>query len=400
MVQQIPPKSFIHRPRRIAIIGAGPAGSATAIALSNSLAAQHCKDVEICIFHRTTAKRWPQGETIPPAACTVLRDLQLPDLLTQGKHLPCPGSVSIWGGSKPQANDFLLDLSGSSYHLDRNDFDSSLLREAQRRGVRVYDNYSLRSLAQNSEATDNNYHLLFATSHGEQSISADFVVDASGQGGALVRRLEVARNQVDEVISLYARVALPEYTQQQTQPQFSIHKPLPGHTLLEATSEGWWYLSRVPGGDCVLSLTTDIQQLNCQNLDDPNQWRRAYRKAAWLNQFLSLNDKELSSLQQAPARSAILSRCVGEGWLAVGDAACSFDSISSAGITKALMQGLWAGQALASYLSNLDPTPLLAYQDKVFAQFNQYLGVRSFLYRQECRFPNAGFWQRRLLTGS
>lgn len=344
--------------------------------------------MEICMFHRTTAKRWPLGETIPPAASAVMRDLQLPDLLEQGKHLPCPGSVSIWGGNKPQANDFLLDLSGSGYHLDRNDFDSSLVREAQRRGVRVYDNYSLRSLVQNSEATDNNYHLNFATSHGEQPITADFVVDASGQGGALVRRLEVARNQVDEVISLYARIPLSR----------EVSSQLPEHTLLEATSEGWWYLSRVPGGDCVLSLTTDIQQLNCQNLDEPNQWCRAYSKATWLNQFISLRHLQLPSLQQAPARSAILSCCVGEDWLAVGDAACSFDSISSAGITKALMQGLWAGQALATYVADADQAPLRAYQDKLFAQFNQYLGVRSYLYRRESRFPDAGFWQRRLLA--
>ncbi|ACE82958.1 FAD binding domain protein [Cellvibrio japonicus Ueda107] len=384
-MQQHPLTPFGTAPVRVAIVGAGPAGSATAIALCNALAEQKRDDIEVCIFHRTTAKRWPLGETIPPAASAVLRELQLPGLLHSGRHLPCPGSLSVWGGEKAQANDFLLDLSGSGYHLDREDFDSGLLHEAQKRGTKVHSDYSLRHLLSKPLSDEGGFTLMFATPEGEQQLDADFVVDASGQGAAVMRRLDIARNQLDEVISLYTRIALAD------------HNTLPQHTLLEATADGWWYLSAVPGGDCVLSLTTDAQQLKAKNLDKPDQWQHAYTQAKWLNQFLSAQQLNHYPLRQAPARSAILSNCVGSHWLAVGDAACSFDSISSAGITNALIQGLWAGQALAAYFIDVNRTALAAYQDKVFARFNQYVGVRSYLYAQETRFPTEGFWQRRRL---
>lgn len=76
-----------------------------------------------------------------------------------------------------------------------------------------------------------------------------------------------------------------------------------------------------------------------------------------------------------PMPSAILSAVVGEDWLAVGDAASSYDAMSSAGITKALMHGQIAGRVLATYLRDADTSALAAYQDRVFQDFNTCLGL-------------------------
>jgi hypothetical protein len=47
------------------------------------------------------------------------------------------------------------------------------------------------------------------------------------------------------------------------------------------------------------------------------------------------------------------------------------------------------------YAQSGDWSNLAGYQERVFAGFNQYIGVRRQLYHGEKRFWNAPFWQRR-----
>lgn len=373
--------------KKIAIIGGGPAGSATALSLLNTLRDAHNNsgvdvDLDVALYHRKDTQRWPVGETIPPAANTVLRELGVHHLLDSGKHIPCPGSLSVWGSDAAGANDFILDLSGSGFHLDRSQFDRNLLQEVAQRGGRVSSDHTLRYV----NKTANGFDLGFLTDQGESHIHADLVVDASGQGASFARRLGIARNVIDEVISIYARIPLAECN------------TLSERTLLEATPQGWWYLAKVPDNHCIVSLTTDKLQISTQQLTDVSHWVAAFESTQWIQHFLRKKINP-TQLHQAPACSAILSACVGERWLAVGDAASSYDSITSAGIIKSLIQGKLAGDAIASWLYQPQPQKFFDYQDAVFMQFNHYIGLRHYLYQQENRFSDHGFWQRRQAIG-
>ena len=363
--------------KTIAIIGGGPAGSATAIALLNALKAQRStEDIELCLFNRPKAKGWNVGETIPPAATGVLHELGVPHILDKQIHSECTGSLSVWGSDQAVANDFMLDLSGTGFHLNRTAFDARLLQTAQACGAHLFDGYSLRS------ARDD-YVLDFVVNGETRSFHADFVVDASGPSAAFARRLGIARNVIDEVISVYARI--PCYSES-----------FPSHTLIEATAHGWWYVSNIPGNQCMVSFTTDKQHIAEHHLLHGNHWQHGYAQTRWIKQFLPVDDLRDAELHTASACSAILSACVGERWLAVGDAASSYDSISSAGITKALLQGKQAGEAIADFLLDNNSDSLARYQDSVFEQFNQYLGLRHYLYQREQRFADDSFWQRRI----
>ena len=64
----------------------------------------------------------------------------------------------------------------------------------------------------------------------------------------------------------------------------------------------------------------------------------------------------------ADAGSARLDRFVGDGWVAAGDAALSFDPLSSQGMLTALYTGMKAGQALSAHLAG-DGGALEAYAD-------------------------------------
>jgi flavin-dependent dehydrogenase len=96
----------------------------------------------------------------------------------------------------------------------------------------------------------------------------------------------------------------------------------------------------------------------------------------------------------APAQSSWLEPPVGEGWLAVGDAAISFDPLSAQGILTALFTGMTAGQALHAHLTG-DPDALTTYRTRLNAINTAYQRNRAITYRLEQRWLHRPFWRRR-----
>ena len=221
-------------------------------------------------------------------------------------------------------------------------------------------------------------------------LHSNFVVDATGIQAYIARNLGVVRNEYDSVISLCAFYDLPP----------SNCKP--EHTLVSTDENGWWYASRLPGDKGLISLCTDTQTLKQKRLNEPENWLNSFEKTGWLHKACKDQFQTAfalpAQLHTRVAPSAILSNCVGKHWLAVGDAASSYDSMTSAGITKALDHGLRAGQAIASQLLLNNQRDIEAYQQRVFDDFNQYLCLHQQLYSAEERYVGAGFWQRRQLS--
>jgi flavin-dependent dehydrogenase len=279
---------------------------------------------------------------------------------------------------------------GRGYHLDRAGFDADLLERAGSLGCRLEPGWHLRSVKVHGQG----YRLGFSPSSGPAAgqitrwAEADFVVDASGIGAAFARRLGVARNRFDEVISLCALYRLPE-----------DGDGAPAYTLVQTGELGWWYAARLPHRKAIVSLCTDAETLKQDGLAEPAAWHRAFSASGWLarecrRQFGACLGVP-GRLQPKAAPSAILSAVVGERWLAVGDAASSYDSMSSAGITKALIHAGMAGKALADWLRDGSRSLLDAYQTRVFDDFNTYLSLHQAHYRSETGYPRSGFWRRR-----
>src|ERR1044071_7069474 len=81
-------------------------------------------------------------------------------------------------------------------------------------------------------------------------------------------------------------------------------------------------------------------------------------------------------------------------WLAIGDAAMSFDPISSQGLLNALFTGLAGAEAADRHLAG-DTISLSAYA-RIIREFHAiYRSHLSQCYRAEQRWPQAAFWRRR-----
>jgi hypothetical protein len=94
------------------------------------------------------------------------------------------------------------------------------------------------------------------------------------------------------------------------------------------------------------------------------------------------------------ANSSSLEPPANEGWLAVGDAAISFDPISSQGLLNALFTGLAAAEAADRYLQG-DVLALSEYVKVIGGIRAAYRQHLQLCYASETRWPQAPFWQRR-----
>jgi flavin-dependent dehydrogenase len=364
------------------IIGAGPAGCATAISLMRSLAKRHGKWQVIQVVERKTDSE-QVGETIPPAATEALSKINLAHLLSANDHLVCPGSISRWGDENPGFNDFFYMPVGLGFHLDRLLFDRQLLEAAAASGVTQMLDTKLSGLT----ASELDWTLVLDTPTGVVERQATYIVDATGIKASVARSIGVARNEYDSVVSLCGFY------------DFSQASAAPAHTLVSTEENGWWYGTQLPKARALVSLCTDSESIKRLGLTLPENWFKAFSKNRWFyEQCCSQFSQELpepAELITRAAPSAILSRVIGDNWLAVGDAAASYDSISSAGITKALQQGFAAGKAISSVILHNDNSQVIDYQKDLFNAFNSYLRLHQQLYNDEDRYPDSGFWKRR-----
>ena len=101
------------------------------------------------------------------------------------------------------------------------------------------------------------------------------------------------------------------------------------------------------------------------------------------------------------ARSRVLTvqsaraRCAGEGWLAAGERAASYDPISGRGIFNALRDGAACGQAALGYLEGRC-ADADQYAGRLDREFAAYAAERRRFYASEKRWYSQPFWQHRI----
>ncbi|KAB7765601.1 FAD-dependent monooxygenase [Xanthomonas sp. LMG 12461] len=361
----------------VAIVGGGAAGCATALAL----AARGVEDVVVVDMGR--AAGWRLGEALAPTASAALQRLGVWDAFLAQRPLASAGSCASWGRPELGYNDFIVAGHGKGWHVDRAAFDAMLAAAVPAQGGTLLRGLRLGAVGR---AADGDHVLeLHEEQGGVRRLRAGFLVDASGIAAAAVRRLGVARNEVDCLAFVAGVFALEQA------------EAIPSQALLEACADGWWYAAKLPHERLMLALALEPRRQR-QYLDR-DVWLAAAQQTRHVAQWLAQGAAcapEADGLIAALGPSAILSRVVGADWLAVGDAASAYDPLTAHGIVKALQDGEAAAHALAAHLQGAGPAPLAAYQEGVFARFRAYLRERVALYARERRWAQAPFWQARL----
>ncbi len=359
----------------VAVVGAGPAGSATARHLAAA-------GLNVMLIERSTFDAPRVGAALSSGAQALLTGLGVWPEFQQLEPLPCYGAKSVWGGGAPSQSCPTAPVSGG-WHVDRQAFDRMLADAAAKAGA--YLQTGCRVLSCWADADDawvlHTRNESGTDSGSETTLRARFVIDASGRTGVLNRFLGARSMVFDRLVGVAAQIKDASAVQRY-------------FTLLEAVPAGWWH-SVPTSGECVMAtLMTDGDLLKRNQSDAATCWRTALANTELTRAHvpggrLSWGPQIVPAMSQRQRRRNLQTR-----WLSVGDAALAVDPICGSGVTRALRTAKDAGATVIAVLAG-DTKAIAGYEARRNEECAQYLSERSVHYSREERWRNAAFWKRR-----
>lgn len=342
----------------VAVVGGGPAGAACAIVLATL-------GVETVLVHAPRpAHAWP-GEALPPGAEALVDAVLGAGFLVDPPHRVAYGVRGAWGSSSPVSNDFIDHPLGSGWHLDRAAFDAQARERAAELGVRVVD-----ALVAGLARIDGGWELACGT----RAQQARWIVDATGRAGAIVGRLGIRRERHD--------AQLAEICLMRSRDEARV-------TTIESVDDGWWYSTPLADGRRVVAFLTDADLLGNASAAEFRRRLEGTRHIAPL--VTGVPDRPA----RFPADTSVRERLWGSGWAAVGDAAVTWDPLSSQGITCAVLMGARAAQAITAVLDDRGDPALASWERDYRMLLQEHDELRCFYADAEARWPESRFWCRR-----
>ena len=339
----------------VAVIGGGPAGAVTALLLARA-------GVDVLLYERSQYATLRLGETLPPSVNPLLRQLGLWDRFAALGSVPSYQTASAWGDDEPADRSFVFSAHGCGWHVDRARFDRMLAEAAEEAGARVVRGQRVRDVVHEGSGF---------TVQGTDEIRVNRIVDATGRVARFAKTLGGRRHQLDRLVCA-ARVFSNQHA--------------PGDTFIEADADGWWYASPLPEGRRLIAMFTDARHAVRDRLSTPEGWNSALSATRHVRKLA--DGGALSPIHMVSCASHELCPVLGEGWIAVGDAALAVDPLSSGGVAFALRTAVAASEVL----TGADRSEYAALVSNAAWEYRQ---VRAQIYGWENRFPDHEFWRSR-----
>lgn len=352
--------------KRVAVVGGGVAGAAALISL---------QEMPFEVWHIAPPyDGLPHiGETLSASAGPVLKELGLWDVFMDHNFPTVQSSFSSWGSERLVEQHTMMHHRQSGWFLDRKQFEVMLWQQSQP-DQRVEGMVYKVELARKWKL-----HL-----RDGRELEADFLIDCTGRRAA-VTRTQTSRDRVDHLVAAYALL-------DQEDTGITV---TPG-TLTETRPDGWWYSSLLPTGQMCVMWFTDTDLLPRGLTQDPAAWHTLLEVSTYTQRRVeSAGFGAAEAISITDAGSVRAGQFHGEHWVCAGDAALSFDPLSSHGITSALWSGRKAALASAALLDG-DLSVINEYSHTLHLAWNQYIQQKAAMYAVERRFPDNPFWLRRL----
>lgn len=356
--------------RDVVVVGAGPAGSATARRL-----AQAGYSVEL--LERSHHERPRVGETLPPSVQPELRALGVWDRFLELDPLPSWGTRSVWASTQPEDRAHVMGPHGSAWHVDRRAVDQMLAEAAQDAGANLRAGWPVTTCDVDGEG----WHVRSGDS---RSVRARVLVDATGRRSGPGRLLGARRETFDHLVAIAGGWSHVDVAAEQ-------------YLLVEAVADGWWYTAPLPSGERVGLLLTDAALCRARTPDA--LWHEALRSAELTSRRVGDRRSDLPLRVHAAGSSRMLRHHDHRPWLAVGDAALAVDPLSGSGVVRALRSAERAAETVATLVEGDHGSALPDHESARDRECLSYLVNRAGLYGSVQRFDTP-FWALRSRVAS
>ncbi|UGY30464.1 FAD-dependent monooxygenase (plasmid) [Bradyrhizobium septentrionale] len=361
----------------VLVVGAGPAGAVAAATFAK-------RGMRVAILEKDLRPEAKPGEVLTPNAIPILSHLGLLDLIEANDSLACPLACidRAWLMARPNREHFLGHPGGRAWVIDRVALERLLMSRAMRAGADVFLGHHVRGLIRRHGY----WSVQTRSSDGLASLRAAFVVDASGRAATVARRLGAKRKSLFRLLALHVQSASDAEWQSE-----------PASLTIEAAPVGWWY-----------AVCGPRQTLTCALfIDDPDRARSdAARSAllAALDDTISLPRWTKGLVRSGRVRSvdaspSFLDHPAGEGWLAIGDAAASFDPIASQGLANALSSAVGGAEAIGRHLMG-DRLAVATFVARATETWRHSVRQLLPIYQAAAHRWPTPFWQAHLSAGA
>lgn len=310
------------------VLGGGPAGAAAAAVLADA-------GVAVTLLRPHAPPSGSLAQSIPPSARSLLDELGFLLDVERAGFVRNVGNVVAWAGLDVRTETFAEGEHG--HHVDRTTLEVALDAALRGRRVHVLAGCSARSAAR----TGSRWRVDYAdATGGKGTLTAPWVVDATGRHGFLARRLGRATDPRTSTVALFARWASMSTD------------PYEGQTVIESHADGWaWSVPVTPALRCFTAMIDPrLTALGHESVD--RDLDRELAKAPLIAALSRRGVRVQGPAIACPASLYTAQRHTDEGLVLAGDAGSFIDPLSSYGVKKALLSGRLAGIVVATAIED------------------------------------------------
>jgi flavin-dependent dehydrogenase len=319
------------------VIGGGPAGSTVSTLLAKA-------GVSVELFERETFPRFHIGESLIPETYWVLKDLDmLPKM--QASHFVKKYSVQFVNSEGRESAPFYFwdnkpHECSQTWQVVRSEFDQMMLENAREHGVNVHEGVRVHDVIFEG---DRAVGVRIKDGEGFREVRAKVVVDASGQNGLLMNRLNL--RVWDPILN---KGAIWTYWENAYRDSGKDE----GATLViqNGNRQGWfWY---IPQHDNIVSIgiVAPFDYIFKGRTNYAQTYEEEVEMCPGVKQRVA-DAKKVTGYFATKDYSYRSTRVSGDGWVLVGDAFGFLDPLYSSGVLLALKSGQLASTAIVDGLA-------------------------------------------------